>query len=466
MVDIIEQKSFDLMTEEKVLVLTNNLNNSIVNNINQLLNGVIKANQLEEIVTIYTLGKLPADKIVVINHKTLLSRDKCKDLFKKIAEIKSDSCVLLDTFESENQDQLYYDLTETILSKNYTFQLFKSKKDHKDRNFFFYGTSDSYSVIKKAYICAKAQNIAKDLTNTPYNYLNAEKLANEVLKLKQYPQIKVQLFGKSEIEEMNMGLFLGVNKGSLDEPKLIYITYQGKDNFDNPTALIGKGVMYDTGGYSLKTPVSMPGMKVDMAGAASVIAAIEAIAQLELKVNVMGIVAATDNRIGQHAIVPDDILTSAKGLTVEIISTDAEGRLTLADAIWFAQQKNAKEIIDIATLTGAIVSALGDEFTGAFTNSKPFLKEFMDASVIADECIWEMPISSGYHKELKSDFADLKNKGGKNAGASIAAAFLEEFVEKDTSWIHLDIAATSVSNNNASGVMVKSFVEFFYQRSK
>jgi len=224
--------------------------------------------------------------------------------------------------------------------------------------------------------------------------------------------------------------------------------------------------MYDTGGYSLKTPVSMPGMKVDMAGAASVIAAIEAIAQLELKVNVMGIVAATDNRIGQHAIVPDDILTSAKGLTVEIISTDAEGRLTLADAIWFAQQKNAKEIIDIATLTGAIVSALGDEFTGAFTNSKPFLKEFMDASVIADECIWEMPISSGYHKELKSDFADLKNKGGKNAGASIAAAFLEEFVEKDTSWIHLDIAATSVSNNNASGVMVKSFVEFFYQRSK
>jgi len=141
---------------------------------------------------------------------------------------------------------------------------------------------------------------------------------------------------------MNMGAYLGVNKGSSDEPKLIQVKYQGLDKFENPTALVGKGVMYDTGGYSLKTPISMPGMKVDMAGSAAVLCAIEAISRLELKANVMAIVAATDNRIGDGAIVPDDILTAASGKTIEIVSTDAEGRLTLADAVWFAQKEGAK----------------------------------------------------------------------------------------------------------------------------
>jgi leucyl aminopeptidase len=226
--------------------------------------------------------------------------------------------------------------------------------------------------------------------------------------------------------------------------------------------LVGKGVMYDTGGYSLKTPTSMPGMKVDMAGSAAVICAINALASLKAKANVMAIVAATDNRIGDGATVPDDILTAASGKTIEIISTDAEGRLTLADAVWFAQKEGAKKVIDTATLTGAMVAALGHAYTGVFTNSPTFLNKFKTVTELTNEPIWEMPISDVYRKELKSKVADITNKGGRLAGASIAAAFIEEFIEKDTEWIHLDIAGTSTKKDiGATGVMVKSFTELF-----
>jgi leucyl aminopeptidase len=242
---------------------------------------------------------------------------------------------------------------------------------------------------------------------------------------------------------------------------LITVKYQGKKTYEEPTALVGKGVMYDTGGYSLKTPTSMPGMKVDMAGSAAVLTAIEAIARLELEANVMAVVAATDNRIGDGAIVPDDIITAANGKTIEIVSTDAEGRLTLADAVWYAQQQGATRIIDIATLTGAMVMALGSAFTGAFTNDQEFYNEFKEVTEKTGESIWEMPVVKKYHDELKSQVADMKNKGGRTAGASQAAAFIENFIEKDTKWIHLDVAGTAANKNGGTGVMVKSFTKLF-----
>ena len=339
----------------------------------------------------------------------------------------------------------------------------KSKKEEKSKDFFYYGETEIFKSVNKGYVLGEAINKAKDLVNTPYNYLNATDLAKLAKDLEKYDNVTVKIYDKKECETMNMGAFLGVNKGSVDEPKLISVKYQGKKDFTNPTALVGKGVMYDTGGYSLKTPQSMPGMKVDMAGSAAVICAIEAIAKLKLDANVMAIVAATDNRIGDGAIVPDDILTSASGQTIEIISTDAEGRLTLADAVWFAQKEGAKRVIDVATLTGSMVAALGKEFTGAFTNNETFLEEFKKATKVTDEPIWHMPISKGYHKTLKSEFADMKNTGGRLAGASIAGAFIEKFINKDTEWIHLDIAGTATNEKNTSGtgVMVKSFTELF-----
>lgn len=460
MIDIIEQKTFDFKTEKKTLILTNNLDFEIVKEINRSLNGLLEEKMEDDIKTIFPFEKAKTKKIMIVNHKKLNDREKRKEIFQKLSEIKEDSCTLLDSFQNSKTLETISDLTELILTSNYTFDKFKAKKVEHNKNFYFFGNIEVEDVIRKMYYTALGVNYAKDLVNTPYNYLNAEKLSLEALKLQENKGIDVQIFNKNQIEEMNMGLFLGVNKGSSDEPKLIYIKYQGKDSFDDPLALIGKGVMFDSGGYSLKPSTSMPGMKGDMAGAAAVIATLGVISKLNLKVNVMGIVAATDNRIGDGAIVPDDVLTSAKGITVEIISTDAEGRLTLADALWFAQKEGAKKLIDVATLTGAVVAALGNEFTGVFTNSKSFLAKFKKATEIADEPIWELPISKGFHKEIKSDIADIKNKGDKNAGASTAAAFLEEFVDKGNEWIHLDIAATSSSKHMATGVMVKSFVEF------
>ena len=462
MVDIKPQEKFNLLEEVKPIVLANNLDNKLAMQINELLGGALEKVIKKPFTTIFTLGKLKCEKVYVVNYKKLTCKCKAEKIYKSIADIEEDSVVLVDTFENEDYLKTMQDLSETILTKNYEFNAFKSEKEEKVKDFYFYGETEIYDAVKKGYVYGESVNMARDLVNTPYNYMNATDLANFAKDLERHEGVSVQIIDKKEIEEMNMGAFLGVNYGSSDEPKLINIRYQGLEKWENPTALVGKGVMYDTGGYSLKTPTSMPGMKVDMAGSAAVICAINAIARLKAKANVIAIVAATDNRIGDGATVPDDILTSASGKTIEIISTDAEGRLTLADAVWFAQKEGAKRVIDTATLTGAMVAALGTAYTGAFTNNPEFLTKFKAATELVNEPIWEMPISNVYRKELKSKVADMTNKGGRLAGASIAAAFIEKFIEKDTEWIHLDIAGTSVKKEHgATGVMVKSFTELF-----
>lgn len=460
MVDIKEQKEFHLLTEEKDIVVASNPNHPLSKEINEVLGNVFSSIK-EPFTTVHTLGKLKAKRVHIVNFGKLMCNCKKTEIYKSIAKLDENVVVLVDTFETDKYLQIMQDMSEMIFVQNYVFNQFKTKKKEVNKDFYYYGETEIYEAVKKGYVYGETINKAKDLVNTPYNYLNAEDLANYAKKLESHKNVSVQIFHKKEIEEMNMGAFLGVNKGSLDEPKLIYIRYQGLEKWENPTALVGKGVMYDTGGYSLKTPQYMPGMKVDMAGSAAVICAIDSLARLDAKANVMAIVAATDNKIGDHAIVPDDIITAASGKTIEVISTDAEGRLTLADAVWFAQKEGAKKIIDVATLTGAMVAALGSEYTGAFTNDKEFYEEFKLATEKTKEPIWEMPVNKGYHKELESKVADIKNKGSRNAGASQAAAFIEEFIEPGTKWIHLDIAGTASDKDGGTGVMVKSFTELF-----
>ncbi len=461
MIDIHEQKEFNLLEETKDIVLTNNVEHQQFKELEKVLGTELKNVTTEPFTTIHTLGKLEAKRVHVVNYDSLDSKEKRKGIYKKIADLKGDVCVLIDTFENDDYKYICQDLSEKILTENYTFNVYKSESKEDDKNFFYYGETEIYNYVKKGYVYGEAINTCKDLVNTPYNYMNATDLADFAKDLERFKNVTVEIFNKPEIEKMKMGAYLGVNKGSIDEPKLILVKYQGKKEWKNPTALVGKGVMYDTGGYSLKTPVSMPGMKVDMAGAASVLSAMQAIAGLGLEENVMSIVAATDNRIGDGAIVPDDILTAANGKTIEIVSTDAEGRLTLADAVWFAQEQGAKKVIDVATLTGAMVMALGTKYTGLFTNNKKFYKEFKDATKKTDEPVWLMPICKGYHDELKSQVADMKNKGGRTAGASQAAAFIENFIEEDTKWIHLDVAGTASGKTGGTGVMVKTFTELF-----
>lgn len=462
MIDIKEQLEFNLLLENKDIVITNNKDNEIVKELNNLFDNKLLVDFEEGVRVIHTFGKIKSETIYLVNFSHLKCKCKREKIYSKLAKIKGDSVVLVDSFKTKNFETVIQELSEKILTENYKFTKLKSEPKLNNKDYFFYGDSKIYEIVKKGFVFGEMMNKCKDLVNTPYNYLNATDLAEYAKKLERYENVEVRIYDKKEIEDMNMGAFLGVNKGSIDEPKLISVKYKGKEKFEDPVALVGKGVMYDTGGYSLKTPATMPGMKVDMAGAAAVISAIEAIAKLKLDANVMAVVAATDNRIGDGAIVPDDVLTSAKGITIEIISTDAEGRLTLADAVWFAQKEGAKKIIDAATLTGSMVSALGFKTTGAFTNNKEFLNKFITASEKTNEHVWHMPITKEYRKELKSQVADITNKGGRYAGASIAAAFIEKFINKETEWIHLDIAGTSVDKKTgATGVMVKTFTEFF-----
>ena len=263
-----------------------------------------------------------------------------------------------------------------------------------------------------------------------------------------------------------MGAFLGVNKGSTSEPKLIHITYQGKDDFNDPLALIGKALMFDTGGYSLKQ--SMVNMKDDMGGAATVIGVLEACVKNNLKVNLQIVICATDNRINGEALLPDDVLTAMNKKTIEVISTDAEGRLTLADALTYAQKEGSKKIIDLATLTGAVVVALGDYTTGAFTNDQQMVDKIIEAGNQEQESIWQLPITDFIREQVRATkVADIKNSTGRGAGASSAAAFLEEFVEEGSKWVHLDIAGTAFRTSpaynefyGATGAMVKTLYNY------
>ena len=410
--------------------------------------------------TVYTLGTIGATRVHIIGENQFAEEDSFDKVANNIAGLDEEVLILVDSFK-EHEKAMLDDLVEKVLVKRYSIDTFKSKKSDPKPTIYIHG-EEVDELVQRGVVFGESINKAKDLVNTPYNHLNAKDLADYAKELEKIPGITVHIFEKEAIEDMNMGAFLGVNKGSSDKPYLIMIHYKKEGNTSDVTALVGKGVMYDTGGYSLRTPQSMPGMKVDMAGAAAVVSAIEGIARLGLDANVMSIVAATDNRIGDGAIVPDDILESANGKTIEIISTDAEGRLTLADAVWFAQKEGAKRVIDVATLTGAVVAALGQNYTGAFTNDEEFYQSFKKITDETKETLWQMPVSKVFHEELKSKVADLSNKGGRLAGASIAAAFIEEFIEEGTKWIHLDIAGTSANKKEgATGVMVKSFIKFF-----
>ncbi len=262
--------------------------------------------------------------------------------------------------------------------------------------------------------------------------------------------IKVDIFNKNEIEELNMEAFLAVAEGSTNEPKLIVMHYNGDPDSKEKLALVGKGLLYDSGGYSLKPANSMITMHSDMAGSASVIATIKALAKNNVKRNVVGVVAACENMISGGAYKPGDIIGSMSGKTIEVLNTDAEGRLTLADALWYAATEvKADKIIDIATLTGACVVALGNINTGAITNNEELMNDVREASNLAGEPVWELPNNKEYKELIKGKFADLSNTGGRGAGTITAGLFLEEFVD-NTPWVHLDIAGTSYLEKEAS----------------
>jgi leucyl aminopeptidase len=289
-------------------------------------------------------------------------------------------------------------------------------------------------------------------------------MADMARKVAKERGLEVTVLEKDRMQEMGMGGLLGVNQGSAQPPKLIVLEYKGNQTGVTDITLVGKGITFDSGGISIKPSERMEEMKGDMAGGASVIATIGAIAQLKPAINLRAIVPATENMPDGKAYKPGDVLKALNGKTIEVISTDAEGRVILSDALSYANKLGTKRIIDVATLTGACAVALGTICSGAFTNNQELADQVIAAGNRAGECIWQLPMYEEYKEQNKSDVADIKNSGGRYGGAITAAQFLAEFVG-DTPWVHLDIAGPFMSDKEkgyttkgATGVPVRTLI--------
>lgn len=339
-------------------------------------------------------------------------------------------------------------MIEGLSLSNYKFNKYKSdraKIDETDVSITIGGHNlehkDYSDIVEESKILVETVFNARDLVNEPSNVIYPETLAEEAVKFSKRYGFEIEIINHKKIEELQMNSFLAVGKSSIHKPKVIVMRYFGdKDNLDQKLGLIGKGLTYDSGGYSLKPSNSMVDMKSDMGGAATVIGAISAIAKRKLKINVVAVVATCENVIGNEAYKPGDIISSMAGKNIEILNTDAEGRLTMIDAVTYAIRKeHITEIIDVATLTGAALVALGNDVTAVVTNNDSFYKELEKAFTSTGEKMWNLPNFDDYKTLIKSDIADLKNTGGRYGGTITAGLFVGEFVENKP-WLHLDIA--------------------------
>lgn len=364
--------------------------------------------------------------------------------------------VFVDRYEYMKGDELYSAKT-TKQEKKVSLTIFSSDLKMK-------------KIANETLVLAKSVNVARKLQATPPNICNSEWLADEMSKkLKIHgTKIKLKVLNKKEIEAQKMGLFLSVNAGSAYEARLVTVEYMGNPSSKQKTAYIGKGITFDSGGYNLKPSNFIQGMKYDMSGAAICFAAFNTIVELSPKTNIVMVLPLTDNRISSIASLPDSIYTSMSGKTVEVNNTDAEGRLILADAITYAIKKyNPTRIIDVATLTGAIVVSLGSTYTGAWATTDKAWNDLQEASNYHNELVWRMPFHNDYLIGIKkSNFADYRNTDLSGKGGSCSAAmFLKEFTEKKE-YIHLDIAGSGGNGDDPTGIMVKTLIQLAINSQK
>ncbi len=324
-------------------------------------------------------------------------------------------------------------------------------------------------AVERGRILGESCNIARELCNEPSNVLTPSVFADRAAEIGQGVGLEVQVLDEEEIARLNMGLLLGVSRGSAEPPRVIVLRHDPAGAPNAPVlGLVGKGITFDTGGISIKPADGMDRMKDDMSGGAAVIAAMRAIALLNAPVKVVGVVPASENMPGGRAIKPGDVLTGASGKTVEVINTDAEGRLILGDGLWYAQRLGATHLVDVATLTGACVVALGKAATGLFGQPDAWVEVIRSTAQRAGDRCWPMPLYEEYAEQLRSEIADMMNSGGRPAGSCTAAMFLKEFAG-GLPWAHLDIAGTAWADENkpwqpkgATGVAVRTLAELAF----
>ncbi len=420
-----------------------------------------------EVGIVHTLGKLPARMIAVagLGKQRDFNLDKirgvaggfCRSLRKlnchRIATILHGAGV--GGVEPEASGEA---IAEGAVLGLYNFSRYK-KPDYEDiAEMLIVGREQSEIPVvergvRKGRIMAEATCLARDMVNEPANYMTPSRMADIAKEIADKHSLELNVFDLEDMEAMGMGALLGVARGSKEAPKLITLSYKGDERSEKAVGFLGKGITFDSGGISIKPSEAMGDMKDDMAGGAAGIAALSAIVQLNPKLNVTAVVPATENLPSGTALKPGDILKAMNGKTIEVISTDAEGRLILADALSYAVKQGLSPLVDLATLTGACRVALGNGYSGAFTNNQELLNEVIKAADKSGEKLWQMPMPEEYKQQNKSEIADVKNTGNKYGGAITAALFLSEFVD-NTPWVHIDIAGTSLSSKE-SGYMVK-----------
>lgn len=417
---------------------------------------------------VYTLGTYPFSAILFVGlgeAKEMEEAKLRKAWSTAIAAMDGDvtfypASALTDTIDVKAAVQTFVEMYGIVSHKETKVG---SKKAEAKNVFVLTEAEQADKWLADASIVVKGVNHARDLGNAPANLMTADDLAAYAENLAKTYGMRCETLDKKALVEMKAGALLAVNQGSAMEPKMIVLRYNGAG--DEPyTALIGKGLIFDTGGYNIK-PNSL-GMKYDMCGGATVLGAMEIIAGLKLKANVLCVVPTTDNMIDGSAYKPDDVITSLSGKTIEVLNTDAEGRIILADAITYAQRLGAKQLIDVATLTGAVIVALGNEITGGFSNDQAYYDRLKAVAEASNEQLWQMPTGTAFIEQLTdTTSADIKNIAMNGAGSSIGAAFLQYFLEAGTKWIHLDIAGSATAKSGpivgATGSMVRTLANLF-----
>ena len=415
---------------------------------------------------------------ISLGKKENLDHEETRELFgqayKKLQlEKVFDFSVYLDSFPCSEKIQAFKAMVESLIMSDYQFDKFKKVEKNKPDFKVFFQIKKEGSRFKKhlieSEIIAKGVNFARYLGDCPGNFMTPHQLGEEAKKSAKETKMKVTVWDKARIAREKMDSLIGVSNGSDQEPRFIIMEYKGADSSKKPICFVGKGLTFDSGGISIKPSANMEEMKFDMCGGGAVIATMATIAKLKLKVNAIAFVPSSENMPGPSANKPGDIRKARNGKSIEINNTDAEGRLILADALSYASEKKPVWIIDAATLTGAMVIALGNTHTGFYSRNMEIVKKIKEAGKISGEEVWQMPLCDHHSKDMRGYYADLTNMApSRQAGSATAAAFLENFVTKGIPWAHFDIAGTAWHTGNrqsytrakgASGVMVRTFVQ-------
>jgi leucyl aminopeptidase len=420
-----------------------------------------------ETTLVHTLGRLPSPRVLVVGlgkrnaFDARILRNALAVAARQLRRVGAETAaVAADPLLGLAPDATAQAIVEGMMLGLYAFSRHKNRTEEERelREIILVEPDPSRAEAvregaERGRIAAEATNWVRDLANEPANFMTPSDLAERAQQVAQELDLECEVFERSEIEEMGMGALLGVAQGSRQPPKLIVLRYEGGAPGAGTLGLVGKGITFDSGGISIKPSQGMQEMKSDMTGGAEVIAAVRALAQLKAKLNVTAVVPATENMPGGSAQRPGDVVQAMNGKTIEVVNTDAEGRLILADALCYASRLGLSPIVDVATLTGAMSVTLGNVAFGAMTNSASLYARIDEAADVAGERVWQLPLFEEYREKLDSEVADIKNVGGRDAGSITAGLFLKEFVG-DTPWVHLDIAGVD-HRDEVKGIFMK-----------